>query len=269
MMNTIVCTGWAAITARGDFSSDAPQVLASLSSDLGGEDFGGGPIAEFALGKYLGSTKTYLDRCSALALAGAAGALKAAGVAWPAEDGDEFGVALGTHDGCLETMRGFWQNAQERGVEKANSILFSHSYLNSPISLCAIEFGLRGYHGTFSHDAYSGSLAMRAAFDALRLGHAQAMLCGGADALTPTRQSCEPSSSASEAAVFAILETTEHAEQRGAQVVFTVRDSFDALDIERARAVFGDCAGATGALAWLLQNAEGAGPRLVFEMSGA
>ncbi len=244
-MREVVLTGDAAITARGDFRAGEPPIAQG--------SFSGGAITDFALGKYLESSKTYLDRCSALALAGCAQALKASAQAWPVEDGDEFGIALGTHDGCLETMRAFWDSVAQRGVEKANSILFSHSYLNSPISLCAIEFGLRGHHGTYCHDSNSGLDAVQLAFDAIRLGHAEAMLCGGVEALTPTRQACEPQNNLSEASAFFVLESKERARARGAQVLALVSDEwFETASIERARAQFGDCGGANGTLALLL-----------------
>jgi 3-oxoacyl-(acyl-carrier-protein) synthase len=249
-MHEVVLTGGAAITARGDFHAQQvlarnTQVLAELEAGLGG-----GAIGEFALGKYLESSKTYLDRCSALALAGCATALKDAGQRWPADDADEFGIALGTHLGCLETMRSFYDSVAERGVEKANSILFSHSYLNSPISLCAIEFGLRGHHGTFCNGAASGLEAVRLSFDAIRLGHASAMLCGGVESLSPARQACEPGDNASEAACFFVLESGERAAQRGAQVLAAVSDEwFESADVAGTAQIFGDCGGATGALA--------------------
>jgi 3-oxoacyl-[acyl-carrier-protein] synthase II len=244
-MRQVVLTGCAAITARGDFNCNAPQVLEDA-------DFAGGAIEGFALGKYLQSSKTYLDRCSALALAGCALVLQNANQTWPVEDSDAFGIALGTHDGCLETMRAFWDSVAERGVEKANSILFSHSYLNSPISLCAIEFGLRGHHGTYSSDSKSGWDAVQIAFDAIQLGHADAMLCGGVEALTPARRACESQSQMSEASAFFVLESRERAQNRGAQVLADVSDAwFENADIARAVQIFGDCGGANGALALL------------------
>ena len=207
-------------------------------------------IENFALENYLESQKTYLDRCSALALAGAAVALRDAKIAWPIEGGEEFGVTLGTHLGCVDTMKGFWKNVAEKGVRLATPLLFSHSYVNSPISLCAIEFGLKGYHSTLCAGKNSGLEAVRAAYDAIRLGHAEAMLCGGVEALTPTRELCE-TGYLSEASVFFVLESAQHAKSRGIENAREMNDALleaaaqDDLIAER----FGDCGGATGALA--------------------
>lgn len=206
-------------------------------------------IENFKLEDYPLSPKTYLDRASALALAGGALALRDAQIEWPVAESDEFGLTLGTHLGCLDTMKGFWEDAVTKGVRLAKPLLFSHSYVNSPISLCAIEFGLKGYHATFCAGQNSGLEAVRAAFDAIRLGHAGAMLCGGVEALTSAREICEPGD-LGEASVFFVLENSEHAGDRGRMEIT------DALLNESAQSdaigeQFGDCGGATGTLALL------------------
>lgn len=140
--------------------------------------------ADFNLKNYLSTPKTYLDRASALALAGCAEALKNAGLEGPF-DGD-FGIALGTQFGCVETMRGFEAILAEKGAKSVSPLLFSHSYFNSPISICAIEWGLKGWHGTFCGEKALVD-AVEAGIDAITLGHADRMLVGGVDALSPAR----------------------------------------------------------------------------------
>lgn len=246
----VVLTGLGAITALGDFTlhGEKPSPAKIAAS---GES---GSIKNFALENYLASQKTYLDRCSALALAGCALALKDAQIEAPANipaDAHRFGITLGTHFGCIETMKNFWDKAIEKGVRLANPLLFSHSYFNSPISLCAIEFGLKGYHATFCANENSGAEAVRAAFDAIRLGHADAMVCGGVDAVTPTRALCAPSERAGEASVFFVLENKKHALDRGAKTPSAISESwFDSLEFaEKNAAHFGDYGGAGSTLA--------------------
>jgi len=245
----VVLAGLGAITSRGDFTlKDASTPLANPSSLPA--NAGAFNIENFALENYLTSQKTYLDRCSALALAGCALALRDAGIELVAES-ENFGITLGTHFGCIETMKSFWDKAVEKGARLANPVLFSHSYFNSPISLCAIEFGLKGYHATFSAGEYSGVEAVRAAFDAIRLGHADAMICGGVDALTPTRVLCAPDERGGEAAVFFVLESEVHAYRRGARSTPVLGESwFDIASSEsKAQAQFGNCGGAQSTLA--------------------
>lgn len=250
---SILLTGMGAITARGDRTlhniSDANRrkSAAPASAEPAAPEF---TLSDFVLEEYLASPKTYLDRCSALSLAACALALEDAGFTWPLNT-EKFGIALGTHFGCIETMKLFWSKAAEKGMRLANPLLFSHSYFNSPISLCAIEFGLKGYHGTFCAHEHSGTEAVRAAFDAIRLGHAEAMLCGGVDAVTPAREMFVPQGNAGEAAVFFVLESESHTRRRGAESTLEPGESWfeAASDLEEVRSQFGDCAGALGALA--------------------
>lgn len=248
-LQTVVLTGLGAITACGDWTlhSEVKERRADKT---------GFAIEDFALENYLTSPKTYLDRSSALALAGCALALKDAGIELPVANGN-FGITLGTHFGCVETMKSFWDKALEKGARLANPLLFSHSYFNSPISLCAIEFGLKGYHGTFCAQERSGNEAVRAAFDAIRLGHAEAMLCGGVDAVSPTRELVAPTEKLGEASVFFVLESQAHAQSRNGKNGAVMSESwFETTDFDAAKIRFGDCGGALGALA-LMQRATG------------
>lgn len=248
-LHSVVLTGLGAITARGDRTLQGSTAPESTLEEKSAADF---RITDFRLEDYLDSRKTYLDRCSALALAGGALALRDAGLEWPVTEA-QFGITLGTHLGCLDTMRGFWDNVGERGVRLASPLLFSHSYFNTPISLCAIEFGLKGYHTTFCAGENSGLEAVRAAHDAIRLGHARAMLCGGVEALTPARERCEPGDNLGEAAVFFVLEEKEFATARGAQPVLPFVEQ-KLNDVQQwndeVLPAFGHCGGAQSTL-WL------------------
>ncbi|HEX8237442.1 MAG TPA: beta-ketoacyl synthase N-terminal-like domain-containing protein [Abditibacteriaceae bacterium] len=260
-LQTVVLSGMGCITARGDLT---------LHGETKQNDNHAFTLPDFKLENYLTSQKTYLDRCSALALAGCALALRDAGLSWPLNDETSTheqlcGISLGTHVGCIETMKVFWDKATERGTRLANPLLFSHSYFNTPISLCAIEFGLKGYHTTFCAGTQSGIEAVRAAHGAIQLGHAQAMVCGGVEAVTPTRATLEPAAALGalalgEASIFFVLESARHAEQRNAanhiQLDNRVLDDAanecslneHSLNDESLSDRYGNCGGATSAL---------------------
>lgn len=189
----IFITGLGAITPRGDFTLHSP--FKPRESD--------GVLQDFDLKNYLATPKTYLDRCSALSLAGCALALQDAGL--EGQFDEQFGFSLGTEYGCVETMRGFEAKLAESGPRAVSPLLFSHSYFNSPASLCVIEWGLKGYHATLC-GADSGWEAVATARDALLLGHATRMLCGAVDAVTPGRSLGDESSHPAEASVFLVLE---------------------------------------------------------------
>jgi len=247
---TIVVTGYSAITARGDFSSRGKSTFATGPADIARSLSGAeaNTIADFDIKNYPVAQKTYLDRCSALALAAAALALADAEISHPPENASRFGITLGTHYGCIDTMKSFWGNLAEKGARHANALLFSHSYFNSPISLCAIEFGLQGYHNTVCAGSRSGLEAIRLAHDAIAAGHADAMLCGGVDVLTEARTMMNPTESASEAAVFLTLEKSTFAKARGAKVLLAMDESFWENAPENT---FGDCGAASSTLALL------------------
>jgi len=209
--HSIVLTGYAAITARGDFTARGKSTFPAT--------IGGGMIEGFDLRNYPVSKKTYLDRSSALALAGAELALQDAGISHPPQNAARFGITLGTHYGCIDTMKSFWDNLSAKGARFANPLLFSHSYFNSPISLCAIEFGLQGYHNTVCAQAGSALEAVRLAHDAIAAGHADAMLCGGVDAWTNARQQMDPADAPGEGSVFFVLEKSTLAYERNVNII--------------------------------------------------
>jgi 3-oxoacyl-(acyl-carrier-protein) synthase len=197
----ILITGLGAITPRGDFTLHSPPTPRE----------GDGSLSDFDLKNYLSTPKTYLDRCSALALAGCALALEDAGL--EGQFDEQFGFSLGTEFGCVETMRGFEAKLAESGARAVSPLLFSHSYFNSPASLCVIEWGLKGYHATFCGPE-AGWDAVATARDALLLGHANRMLCGAVDALSPARGWGDEENNPSEASVFLVLEAT-HGDRAG------------------------------------------------------
>jgi 3-oxoacyl-[acyl-carrier-protein] synthase II len=132
------------------------------------------------------TSKTYLDRASALTLGASVLARKEAG--WTGQDGpspDRCGISLGTAYGCPDSMLRFWQSVAQKGPRLANPLFFSHSYPNTPASLEAIEHALAGPHFTFCQGLASGALALIEAADALRSGRADRMLAGGFDAVAP------------------------------------------------------------------------------------
>ena len=190
---SVVITGIGAVSAIG--SGEA--FFAALAGGAGGigevttfdpgdtESVLAAEIAEFALEEYLSSAKTYLDRNATFSLAAAALAVRDAGFAAAAGQGGRAGVSMGTAFGCLGTMGAFWEGVLDKGPRLASSLLFTHSYANTPVSLASIEFNLAGAHGCFCTGAASGAHALADAFTHLRLGRADAMLAGGGEALSP------------------------------------------------------------------------------------
>jgi 3-oxoacyl-[acyl-carrier-protein] synthase II len=225
-MSSILLTGIGPVSAIG---IGREAFLAGLAGDtpaaspcsLFTADHPTAEVVGLDLGAILASSKTYLDRAGEFTLAAAQLALRDAGLTRDDYDRWRAGVVLGSEFGCLTTLRNFTDGVQQKGARLASSILFSHSYLNTPTSLVSIEFGLGGHHGSFAgHDA--GRQVLESAVDAMTLGRADLLLVIGVDVIS------EPSCAAlraegalddavlGEGACCLILETAAHASARGA-----------------------------------------------------
>ena len=161
---------------------------------------------EFSLGEieradYPLSPKTYLDRASELALCAASLALQNADLRGPL--GADCGLAVGTQFGSVETMRVFEEKLNQSGTRGASPLLFSHSYFNAAAALIAIEWGISGYHAPFC-GRDSAWQAIETARDAIALGHADTMLCGGVEANSTARRWAGENQSG-EGAAFVVL----------------------------------------------------------------
>ena len=162
-------------------------------------EFSVGPIERE---KYPLSPKTYLDRASELALCAAALALQNAKLSGPL--GANCGLCIGTQFGNVETMRVFEEKLHQSGARGASPLLFSHSYFNAAAALIAIEWEISGYHAPFC-GADSAWQAIETARDAIELGHADLMLCGGVEANSIARDWAGETQSG-EGALFVVLQ---------------------------------------------------------------
>lgn len=175
----IAVTGLGAILPRGDW--EGARFSARANAPLAGDPLS---VGELDRQNYPLSPKTYLDRASELALCAASLAVRDANLSAPL--GPDFGLAIGTRFGCVETMRAFEDKLHSGGTRGVSPLLFSHSYFNSAAALIAIEWEIKGHHAPFcGPDAVWQALQMGR--DAIALGHADAMLCGGVEALSSAR----------------------------------------------------------------------------------
>lgn len=148
------------------------------------------------------SPKTYLDRASELALCAASLALREAQLQGPL--GENCGLSIGTQFGNVETMRVFEDKLHQSGTRGASPLLFSHSYFNAAAALIAIEWGIGGYHAPFC-GRDSAWQAIETARDAITLGHADLMLCGGVESNSQARVWAGEANSG-EGAIFVVLQ---------------------------------------------------------------
>ncbi len=140
----------------------------------------GAEVLDLELGDFIESSKTYIDRTSAYALAACASALKDA--QWSGDEG--VGLLLGTAWGCMDSLELFAQKVVEGKPKFASPLPFTHSYANAPNSLASIEFKLRGFNACLTSGHVSGLAAVEYACRRVALGKEKRLLAGGAEALS-------------------------------------------------------------------------------------
>lgn len=180
---------------------------------------------DFVVEDYLESEKTYLDRCSEFLLASCALALEDAGLDWRELDHPRFGLSVGTAFGCLDSMHNVTARVQAKGLRFASPMIFTHSFANSPASLAAIEYKIEGPVSTVTAGGTSGAEALRYGLDLVRRGRAEVVLAGGVDVLSEALLAALNSAGGlsdeavpGEGACLFLLESAEHAADRGAKV---------------------------------------------------
>ena len=137
---------------------------------------------DFDVDTFLKGRKTYLDPSSELALAAIALAIRDA-------DLDEAtlgraGLCLGSAHGPTETMGLFIDDLVAKGPRFVKPILFPHTYLNTAVSLAAIEFDMHGPHLNLASGFTAAAQAIAAGIDLVRDGRADVMVAGGFEALS-------------------------------------------------------------------------------------
>ncbi len=200
---------------------------------------------DFVVEDYLESEKTYLDRCSEFALAACALAWEDAQLLWRKLDHERTGLCLGTAFGCLDSMLNMTERVQTKGVRFGSPVIFSHSFINTPASLAAIEYELQGPAATFCVGDVSAGNALDYAWRLIARGDADVMLAGGVEALSLPlvsyiehlwrqndlaqavadiggRESFVPG----EGACIFVLESEAQAQQRGAQPLAEIIASY-------------------------------------------
>ena len=200
-------------------------------------------IVDFEVDAFLESPKAYLDRHSELAFAAMRLAREDAG--WNtagAVPRSRTGLNFGTAYGCIETMGRCFDDLLSKGARFVKPVLFPHAYANTTSSLLAIEYGLDGHHLNFSAGGVSSALALVDAFDRIRTGRLDVAVVGGCEAFSEVlhagldgagvladtvagpagawapfdtrRSGCVPG----EGAAVLILESLDHARERGARI---------------------------------------------------
>lgn len=158
------------------------------------------------------------------------------------EDSNRMGISIGTGLGSSDTVDQFFRSLLKDGPTGAAPLLFQTAVPNAIASHCSIEYGIKGPNLTFSHKETSTEMALVYANHLLQEGMADIVFAGGGDelseplhhvysmlgTLSPGRgkgkEGMRPFDKDRNGIVLGegggilILETLEHAKQRGARI---------------------------------------------------
>ena len=253
-LKRVVITGLGALTPVGN---SAPETWRAL---VNGEN-GIAPITAFDASQYktqfAGEVKGFdpttvidkkevrrMDRYAQFSVCVADEALRDSGLDLEQEDRSRVGVIWGSGmGGLLTTEEEIIDFAKGDGVPRFNPFMIPKAIPSIAAGHISIRFGLGGLSFSVSTACSSSSHAVASAFDQIRLGHADVLLTGGADAdvtfsgiggfsamhaLSTNNEHPETASRPfsksrdgfvlGEGAACLILEEYEHAKARGAKI---------------------------------------------------
>jgi 3-oxoacyl-[acyl-carrier-protein] synthase II len=179
-----------------------------------------------------------LDRLCRLFLTAAYLALDDARLQIGAGEAERAGLSFGTGLGCVLTNAEYNQKLVEHGPAAASPRLFAYTVSSAAAGEVSIALGIRGPNVTSHAGLAAGLQAIGYGADLIRLGKADVVLAGGADALgealvrgladlglvgSRDGAGVESGMTPAEGAAVLVLESAEHARRRGAHVRTSVR----------------------------------------------
>jgi 3-oxoacyl-[acyl-carrier-protein] synthase II len=259
MNRRVVITGTGLITAVGN------DVQSSWASLLDGRS-GAGPIESwdasryavkfgcevkgFDVGEYMDRKEAKrTDRFSQFGIAASVQAMREAGLEADrgAVDPERFGVILGSGIGGIQTFEDQHARFLEKGPARVSPFFVPMFISDICAGLVSIRFNAKGPNYATVSACASGAHAVGNAFDLIRLGTADVMICGGTEAsVTPmtlsgfaamtalSERNDSPETASrpfdatrdgfvlGEGAGVLVLEELEHARKRGATIVAEV-----------------------------------------------
>lgn len=252
-MKRVVVTGMGAITPLGlnveefwngikgnkvgiDFITrfDTDAFKAKLAAEV--KDFNPKEYMDFKAAKRMELFCQY-------AVAAAKEALEDAGIDMEKEDAYRVGTSVGSGIGSLQAMEREHSRLLEKGPGRINPLLVPLMISNMAAGNVAIQFGLKGKSINVVTACASGTNSIGEAYRSIQSGEADVMIAGGCEAsitpigvggfqaLTALTNSTDPSRASipfdkdrngfvmGEGAGIVVLESLEHAKERGARIL--------------------------------------------------
>ena len=221
------------------------------------------------------------DRFVHFALIAAKEAVANSGLDMEQEDPDRIGSFIGSGIGGMDTMEKNCKNLLERGPRRVSAFMIPALISNMASGLVGIEYGLRGPNFSIVSACATGAHAIGESLKTLRLGEADVMIAGGSEAsITPlsfagfcsmkamSTRNDDPEHASrpfdadrngfimGEGAGVVVLETLEHARQRGANILCELVGYGASCDAHHITAPHPEGLGLKGAMKRALQSAQ-------------
>jgi len=221
-----------------------------------------------------------MDRFTQFATAVAMQALEQSGLKIDESNRDSVGVMIGTGIGGIGSLLEQVEVMRERGPERVSPFLVPMMISDSAAGMLAIRFGARGPNMALATACASGNNAIGEALEIIRRGAADAMMAGGSEAaLVPvamagmnvmtalSTRNDDPQTASrpfdkdrdgflmGEGAGMVILESLEHAQARGANILCELTGYGTTDDAHHISAPAENGAGAAIAMKLALENA--------------
>ncbi|WP_461202758.1 beta-ketoacyl-ACP synthase II [Enterococcus sp. N342-3-1-2] len=252
-MNRVVITGYGVTSPIGN---DPETFLASLQNGTNGiapitkfdaEATGitlAGEVKDFPLEKYFVKKDTKrMDLFSIYGIYAALEAMNMADLHAESIDADRFGVMVGSGIGGLPTIQDQVIRMHDKGANRVSPMFVPMSIVNMVAGNIALRVGAKGICTTTVSACASGTHSIGEAFRNIKHGYADVMIAGGSEAticeigiagfasLTALTTETDPNKASvpfdkdrsgfvmGEGAGVFVLESLEHAQQRGATIL--------------------------------------------------
>lgn len=290
MKTRVVVTGMGAITPIGNDVESFWQALKDKTLGIGPityfdtADFKcklAAEVKDFDAKAYMDpKTARRMEPFSQFAVAAAKQALDQSGIDMEKEDPFRVGVSVGSGIGSLQAMERSEKKLLEKGPSRVEPLLVPLMICNMAAGNVAIQFGLKGKCINVVTACATGTHSIGEAFRAIQYGEADVMVAGGTEAsitpigiagftsLTALNTTDDPKRASipfdkdrngfvmGEGAGVVVLESLEHAKDRGANILAEVVGYGATCDAYHITSPAEDGSGAAKAMEFAMKDAE-------------
>ncbi len=221
-----------------------------------------------------------MSRCSQVAVATAQEALRDAKLELPLADEERVGVVVGSGVGGFPRALEGIETYRTKGIERVSPFSLTSTLVNMPSHHVSLWSGAKGPISTVVAACATGTQAVGEASEFIRRGAADAMICGGVEALIHfsaivgfsamralSTRNDEPERASrpfdadrdgfvfSEGCAIFVLEALEHAQARGARIHAEVLGHASSSDAFHVAQPDPEGMGASRAMQWALDDA--------------